>query len=145
MDKLPRPNWIQINLLNTWRFIRMIVGNISESSALQALLYTFSGFEKKKKKKPKPSILTISYIRVQLLKTGCAQLQETELPMQLGAFISCHKTCFSTGIISISERCFRQVFLPCLCGHCRLHKVGCGFVSNGRCWFGIRPEHQGLG
>lgn len=27
----------------------MIVGNISESSALQALLYTFSGFEKKKK------------------------------------------------------------------------------------------------
>lgn len=90
----------------------MIVGNISESSALQALLYTFSGFEKKKKKKPKPSILTISYIRVQLLKTGCAQLQETELPMQLGAFISCHKTCFSTGIISISERCFSISTMP---------------------------------
>lgn len=59
-------------------------------------------------------MLAISYTRVQLLKSACAQVQEPEYPMQLGAFISCHKTCFSAGIISFSERCSRYFYHACM-------------------------------
>lgn len=98
----------------------MIVGSTSKTSALHIFSYFFLWFCLKIKKntpnQPQTYMLAISYTRFQLLKSACAQVQKTEYPLQLGAFIICHKTCFPAGIIALSERFSRQVFLSWLCG-----------------------------
>lgn len=86
---------------------------------------------------PETHMLAISYTKVQLLKSACAQVQKTEYPMQRGAFISCHKTCFPAGIISLSERFSRHGRVE------KLHKMGCDFKVYGRCLFSTTDEHLG--
>lgn len=85
-------------------------------------------------------MLAISYTRVQLLKSACAQVQEKEC-----AVGSIHQ--LSQNLLSYWHNIplwkVFQANISIMDVWERLHKMGCGFIVYRRCLFGTTAEHLG--